>query len=373
MGKYLLLSLIVLPLGYLGLYPDNAAEDGYVETYKDIAIREMERTGIPASIKLAQAILESDAGRSTLAREANNHFGIKCGGDWNGPTYALTDDETDAKGNPVPSCFRVYRDARRSFVAHSEFLTDPSRASRYGPLFRIPPTDYERWAWGLQRAGYATNPKYAETLISLIRRHDLDRYDLLRADAEEVLAGLGYVNDVRLAYSRVGETLRDIAERTEQDAERIERYNEGRFGIDEVLPEHSLVYLQPKRNFFRGRQKWHRTAAGETLADIAHLYGLKTEKLRDRNRIPEGHEPIAGAQVALRGRVGRKEAPRHRPAMPKADRTPRPEGATTLHAVAAGETLFRIAARYGVTVEALRETNGLSSDRLTVGQSLRIP
>ena len=97
MGKYLLLSLIVLPLGYLGLYPDNAAEDGYVETYKDIAIREMERTGIPASIKLAQAILESDAGRSTLAREANNHFGIKCGGDWNGPTYALTDDETDSR------------------------------------------------------------------------------------------------------------------------------------------------------------------------------------------------------------------------------------------------------------------------------------
>jgi hypothetical protein len=373
MGKYLLFSLIVLPLGYLGLYPDNAAENGYVETYKDIAIREMERTGIPASIKLAQAILESNAGRSTLARKANNHFGIKCGGDWKGPTFSLTDDDTDAQGNPVPSCFRVYRDARRSFVAHSDFLTDPSRASRYGPLFRIPPTDYERWAWGLQRAGYATNPKYAETLISLIRRHDLDRYDLLRADAREVLAGIGYVNDVRLAYSRTGESLRDVATRTEQDAERIERYNEGRFGIDEVLPEHSLVYLQPKRNFFRGRQKWHRTAAGETLADIAHLYGVKTEKLRERNRIPDGHEPLAGEKVALRGRVGRKEAPRHRQALPKAERAPRTEGATTLHAVAAGETLFRIAARYGVTVEALREANALRSDLLTVGQTLRIP
>lgn len=373
MGRYLLLSMFVLPLGYLGLYPDNAAEDGYVDTYKDIAIREMERTGIPASIKLAQAILESNAGRSTLAREANNHFGIKCGGDWKGPTYSLTDDETDAKGNPVPSCFRVYREARRSFVAHSDFLTDPAKASRYGALFRIPPTDYERWAWGLQRAGYATNPKYAETLISLIRRHDLDRFDLLRSNAEEVAAGIGYVNDVRLAYSRTGETLRDVAERTDQDAERIERYNEGRFGIDEVLPERSLVYLQPKRNFFRGRQKRHRTAAGESLADIAHLYGLKTEKLRERNRIPEGHEPVEGAQISLRGRVSKKEAPRHRPVRSETSGTPRPEGATTLHAVTSGETLFRIAARYGVSVEALREANALTSDRLTVGQSLRIP
>ncbi|MEM9261275.1 MAG: glucosaminidase domain-containing protein, partial [Bacteroidota bacterium] len=152
-------------------------QERYIKRYKDIAIREMERSGVPASIKLAQGILESDSGKSRLASAANNHFGIKCGSQWKGEEYYKRDDDYDDNGQLIKSCFRKYRNPDASYVAHSEFLRDPAKSFRYGFLFRLDPTDYRGWAEGLRRAGYATNPRYPQLLISIIERYNLQQYD----------------------------------------------------------------------------------------------------------------------------------------------------------------------------------------------------
>src|SRR5690606_7158211 len=130
-------------------------------------------------------MLESNCGRSDLACKANNHFGIKCGGEWSGGTYHKEDDDY-RNGKLVPSCFREFSSALESFVAHSDFLRDPRKAHRYGPLFQLDPRDYKGWAHGLSKAGYATDPHYPQRLIRLIEQYELHRFDHLTAD--EVLA-----------------------------------------------------------------------------------------------------------------------------------------------------------------------------------------
>jgi len=159
-------------------FPSQAQSDpvaAYIQQYQELAVREMHRAGIPASIKMAQGILESDAGRSELARNANNHFGIKCGGDWTGPTYGKKDDEGGFIGiGRKKSCFRKYATAYDSFYAHSEFLRG---RERYASLFEIKPGNYKKWAKGLKKAGYATSNKYPKRLIDVIERYDLDKLD----------------------------------------------------------------------------------------------------------------------------------------------------------------------------------------------------
>ncbi len=145
---------------------NNYTASDYIERYKDIAVEEMSKSGIPASITLAQGLLESGNGNGELARQANNHFGIKCNTTWTGPTI-LKDD--DAKGE----CFRVYNDPEESYRDHSEFL----KRQRYAFLFELNRNDYKGWAYGLKQAGYATNPRYAELLIGIIERYDLTQYD----------------------------------------------------------------------------------------------------------------------------------------------------------------------------------------------------
>lgn len=144
----------------------SMAGNEYIERYKIVAIAEMNKYGIPASIKLAQALLESGSGNSYLAREANNHFGIKCGGIWNGKSVTRPDDNAN-------DCFRVYDSPEQSFRDHSEFLLRP----RYAALFKLDKNDYKGWAKGLKQAGYATNPRYPELLIEMIERYHLDQYD----------------------------------------------------------------------------------------------------------------------------------------------------------------------------------------------------
>ena len=149
----------------------------YIQRYKHIAMAEMRTSGIPASIKMAQAILESGFGNSELAVNANNHFGIKCHG-WPGLTYTFTDDEPD-------ECFRRYSDPIDSFYDHTEFLTG---RPRYAFLFDLDIMDYKAWAHGLSQAGYATNPRYPEQLINLIRRENLYRLDRKAMDESFVIA-----------------------------------------------------------------------------------------------------------------------------------------------------------------------------------------
>lgn len=152
----------------------NVSGNAYVEKYKDIAISEMNKYGIPASIKLAQALLESGNGNSYLATEANNHFGIKCGGIWKGKSITRPDDQID-------DCFRVYDSAEQSFRDHSEFLL----RKRYSDLFLLNKNDYKGWAKGLKAAGYATNPRYPDLLIDMIERYELYQYDRVETRVEK--------------------------------------------------------------------------------------------------------------------------------------------------------------------------------------------
>ncbi|WP_442794346.1 glucosaminidase domain-containing protein [Pelobium manganitolerans] len=153
----------------------NYTVASYIERFKTIAVKEMNQYGIPASITLAQAILESGTGKSDLAKYANNHFGIKCTSDWKGKGYYKDDDQKD-------DCFRVYKNPEESFRDHSEFL----KRKRYAFLFELDKNDYKGWAVGLKQAGYATNPRYPELLISLIERYGLDRYDRPEGKYEKI-------------------------------------------------------------------------------------------------------------------------------------------------------------------------------------------
>ena len=175
----------------------------YIEQYKDIAIVEMHRTGIPASIKLAQGILESNAGLSMLAVKANNHFGMKCGSEWRGKTMLRKDDDRNAQGKLIKSCFRVFESAQESFVAHSEFLLDPNKKYRYGFLFDFDSDDYRSWAYGLKKAGYATNPKYPELLIRIIEDYRLADIDM---EALAMIAQVETGTPEKLGKKKKGET-----------------------------------------------------------------------------------------------------------------------------------------------------------------------
>jgi flagellum-specific peptidoglycan hydrolase FlgJ len=153
----------------------------YIDQFAALAVKEMQRTGIPASITLAQGIHESQSGQSLLARNANNHFGIKCKSYWPGPVYLHKDDDTDKRGNLIESCFRAYNSAVASYLDHSEFL---KHRKYYRDLFSLSPTDYEAWARGLKKAGYATDPNYADILIRIIRKYELDTFDHLNLHTE---------------------------------------------------------------------------------------------------------------------------------------------------------------------------------------------
>ena len=269
----------------------------YISKYQKIAQEEMERTGVPASIKLAQAILESNGGKSELSRKANNHFGIKCGGSWDARTYFRMDDDKDDKGNDIESCFRVYKNPESSFVAHSEFLRGNKR---YDFLFDMPINDYKSWAHGLKKAGYATNPKYPHLLIKIINDYELDQFDNLfepgldpmvastddnfmleeiariegetrHAKAKETKAKKRKIlainhravankklNDISIVYAEHDDTPETIAAKTDVPMKRLFKYNDGLTNPNQALPENMVVFLQPKRKAFRGKKKFHK-------------------------------------------------------------------------------------------------------------------
>jgi flagellum-specific peptidoglycan hydrolase FlgJ len=166
-----LLFLLLIP----GFFSSPEAEKiGYIEKYKDLAIVEMHRTGIPASIILAQGLHESNAGKSNLATRANNHFGIKCKSYWTGSTYFHEDDDLDTSGRLIESCFRSYNTDIESYVDHSNFLLE---SAHYAKLFTLDKEDFISWAWGLKNCGYATDPKYAEKLIKIVNKYELYKFD----------------------------------------------------------------------------------------------------------------------------------------------------------------------------------------------------
>lgn len=169
--KFLLLTLV---FAYSNI---EDVRETYIDQYKDLAIIEMQRVGVPASIKLAQAILESQSGQSLFALQSKNHFGLKCKDFWRGNMYLQFDDDRDESGELIQSCFRSYEDVINSYVDHSNFL---KYSPNYIQLFSLESTDYTAWANGLQRSGYATDKNYAKKLISIIERHNLTRFDTIQ-------------------------------------------------------------------------------------------------------------------------------------------------------------------------------------------------
>ncbi|MEO5905655.1 MAG: glucosaminidase domain-containing protein [Saprospiraceae bacterium] len=409
----------------------------YIETYKDIAISEMMRTGIPASIKLAQAILESSCGKSDLACKANNHFGIKCGNDWKGKSYKKEDDDYE-DGKLVKSCFREFNSVWDSYLAHSDFLTDPGKSHRYGFLFKLEATDYKGWAKGLSKAGYATDPQYAERLIDIIDKNKLFMFDVPLPDAyvsnpkqkhksekthtKTRFSNPRYHNDVKYDLAKAGDTPLSIAERNDVTPKQVVRYNDDIGDEFQVLAAGSRVYLQPKRNQNNGKQKVHLLKPGEDLVMVSQQYGIRLEALMKRNELEPNEVPAPNQKIVLKGKSKNKIRtvnPYAPPSIPQEDKNEedpvtvasvknevivkpketRPDTSKktttslasapivtkpapikpvtpqneTAHIVAKGDTLYSVSRFYGVPVAELKKVNNLSVDTIFIGQKLLLP
>ena len=283
----------------------------YIKKYKDLAIREMKRTGIPASITLAQGMLESGCGNSTLARKANNHFGIKCHDSWNGPRVYHDDDRRN-------ECFRKYNDVYESYEDHSEFLT---QTNRYEFLFDYKPTQYKAWAKGLKKSGYATSRTYSKKLIELIERYNLHRFDTPEgrrvASSVETNPGssnsLGNVDNFEISHPghkvrmknridyiivKKGDTFNSLNEELELLPWELRKYND--LEKDSELKPGQILYIQPKRNKAGVGNNYHIVKEGDTMHSISQLYGIKLEKLYKKNNMEKGDEIEPGKKLWLR-------------------------------------------------------------------------
>ena len=295
--------------------------EDYIDKYKDLAISEMKRTGVPASITLAQGMIESDYGRSSLATKANNHFGIKCHTDWNGPRFFKDDNKKN-------ECFRKYNTPAESFRDHSDFLVS---GSRYEFLFKLNPTDYKSWANGLKKAGYATNPDYPDMLIRKIEEFALYNFDQTTNSSDnkpKIVAvkkdekyGIGdndsivnykYDNsNVESGYSRIfvrnriyyivvkeGDTFQSLLEEFQLLKFELQKYNE--LPEDFSIIPGQILYLQPKRNKADVGFNYHTVKEGDTMYQISQLYGIKMKNLLEMNRMGEEEEPVIGQKIWLR-------------------------------------------------------------------------
>ena len=266
----------------------------YVQRYKDIAIEEMKRYNIPASITLAQGILESGAGQSELCRKGNNHFGIKCHG-WSGRSVYHDDDETQ-------ECFRAYNSAKESFEDHSKFL---ATSARYKRLFQLPRTDYKSWAYGLKECGYATNPQYAQKLIQLIELYQLHQYDVPGSKHHQPVVSPADQHIIRIynknlyVVARRGDTFKTIADEVGLSYRKLAKYNER--DRRETLSEGDIVYLKKKqkRADKAFKNKYHVVQRGESMYSIAQKYGIRLKSLYKKNRLEPDYQIKVGDRLKV--------------------------------------------------------------------------
>jgi LysM repeat protein len=333
---------MVLLLSSAIAQPENERVRNYIEQYKNIAMAEMVRTGIPASITLAQGILETAGGQSDLASMANNHFGIKCKTEWTGERMFHDDD---AKGE----CFRKYASAEESYRDHSEFLrTRPN----YAFLFKLDPTDYEGWAKGLKKAGYATNPVYPQRLMKIIVENNLQQYTLLALESQqrkeqelfavektsspkevqeivetkqevaeapanneaadfarkfsgkEIKTGINNyplnqvfsINDVKVVFAESGTSLLALANNYNVTLKKLIEFNE--IADDDIIKKDQLIFLGRKSK--RGSKDVHVVAPNEKLHDIAQMEGIQLQSILEYNKLQKGMEPAAGEKIYLK-------------------------------------------------------------------------
>lgn len=271
----------------------NKQYEDYIKKYRDIAVEEMKRYHIPASITLAQGLLESGAGQSTLARKSNNHFGIKCGGDWNGRTVRHDDD---ARGE----CFRAYKHPRESYEDHSKFLAG---RPRYASLFKLKITDYKGWAHGLKKAGYATNPQYAYKLINIIELYELHRYDTkggLKWMKQNPHPHQPYVaNDLLYIVMRAGDTWKSISKEFDISQKKLRKYNDLYKGY--TLQPGDILYLEKKNRKAPKEHIVHVLRNGESMYTISQKYGIRLKNLYKLNKMqPDDPAPEVGTILRLR-------------------------------------------------------------------------
>jgi LysM repeat protein len=296
--RKLIKTLIVSVSIFGNVFCMSASQDNeaYIQKYCNIAMREMNDYGIPASITLAQGILESAAGTSRLAVQANNHFGIKCHNDWSGEKIYHDDDKRN-------ECFRKYERAEESFIDHSQFLKD---RPRYSFLFELDKTDYKAWAKGLKQAGYATDPNYPNRLITLIEKYELYKYDKesftskeegVKTPAKTVKekneSGLKYV------YVQKGESYYTIAVKYNIPFGLIYSYND----VDRKTrqpEEGTVVYLQKKKKKITWGDGLHVVKKGESMHDISQKYGIRLHSLYDLNNMPYDAKAEVGQLLKLR-------------------------------------------------------------------------
>ena len=282
----------------------------YIELYKDIAIYEMQQYGIPASIKLGQGILESASGNSELAKNANNHFGIKCKSTWEGRTYHKDDDAKD-------ECFRKYEKVLDSYEDHSQFL---KQNQRYAFLFELKPDDYKAWAHGLKKAGYATNPRYAELLIKTIEEHQLYRFDIADGAKLPVVQkqkpnkldkgqesveleilnpksrAIAVNNRVKFVRAKEGESIESLAKEMDIMPWQLYKYND--LNKNYILSADEIIYLQPKRK--KAITATHIVQQGESLIDVSRQHAVKLKSLYKMNGLSEGDQLKSGTKLKLR-------------------------------------------------------------------------
>lgn len=417
--KATLLVCVILLLNN-AIQAQNPTIIQYINTYKILAIQEMQRTGIPASIKLAQGILETQAGQSDLVMRSNNHFGIKCKTAWAGNKVYHDDDERG-------ECFRAYASASDSYRDHSDFLKN---SQRYAFLFQINPEHYKEWAKGLKKAGYATNPKYWQQLVKYIEDYDLNLYTLIAlgkrslgdeapmyAVSDQVTPGVipavviaapgnssGHaapvtvqaveplkikypsegefrINDTKVILATANTSLLALAEQYNIRYKHLLDFNE----LDEendVIRKDQLVFLQRKRK--QGNTAFHLVLKGELLYDIAQGEGIRLENLMEYNRLQKGQEPMPGQKVYLQKNAAEQafeageniilmnDMVQAEPVTQYQDVSPAITRNAVKHIVQSKETLYSIARKYEVEMAQIRTWNRLQKDDIHIGQELLI-
>ena len=266
----LVVSFIML-ISFSEIFSQNLTRKQYITKYSALAVKQMRQYKIPASITLAQGILESNNGNSKLAVKANNHFGIKCHG-WEGKKIFEDDDKKN-------ECFRKYKSPLESFKDHSLFL---NKYSRYAFLFDYKITDYKSWARGLKKAGYATNKKYPELLIKIIEDNKLNTFDDKDVEIEltsEIRNIYMHPNRIKYVKSENQDTYITIAKNLKMKLWQLQKYNDSK--ETNILAEGTIIFIQPKRK--KGKVKVHTYNKNESLISISQFYGVKLKSLKKRN------------------------------------------------------------------------------------------
>lgn len=370
-----------------GSFGQRITPDEYVAQYKDMAIREMKRMGVPAAITLAQGILETESGNSELLKKSNNHFGIKCKISW---TAGSVNHDDDAVGE----CFRAYKNAEESYRDHSNFLRGNGR---YAFLFKLDAKDYKGWANGLRKAGYATNPHYPDILIKQIETYNLQQFTLEAAGEIPFFDASKYKDDVEIKsitgaqdesnlnpehiqFAKIiingslalfvskGTSLLAVATENNINLSRLLEMND--LKKDGLLEKGQFVFLEKKQK--EGAHNFCVVEPGETLYDIAQKYGILMQSLVDYNNLSPYENIVAGTKLNLKppviAVVNNISAPQFNLPFKKQGEI---ESSNT-HEVQPKEGLYSISKKYGVSISQIKEWNTLSDDNIKIGQRLLI-